>query len=317
MAAPTTNFQSSVSLLHNNLALSTNGWLAAAHNSVNAGHGKIMLHHMPSSTTRDGPEVNQATSVRFLDLGFGVVLCVSTPNGTNLYSEDGTTMLFHVTLVDPSQDAEVLKHHQGVCFVAPSNHIVLGLWKGSITTVHVTALDRFQTLQESAPQSQTVGISDLCYAACVNRVVTAHHNGEIRYWYDSQNGGQYANDVIIPPSLYQAPVHVSSLGPRLVVAFGQGTIVLYDAASRDCQIEISAHARWLTGVSIREDLSAIASVGEDTALNVWQIDAATGQVGLRHSCIVSDKLLTGVAFHGTGCAVTAYDTDEIFQVAVP
>lgn len=316
MALPNATFPATVSLLHNNLTPSANGWLAAVHNSVNVGSGKIMLHHMASCQSKDGPEVTQVTSLRFLDLICGTVLCVTNSNGTNIYSEDGSTMLFHVALVDPSPETEVLKHHQGSCHVGPSQHIIIGLWKGSITAVHAGALDKFMVLSESAPQSPAVGISDLCYAACINRVVTAHHNGELRYWYGADQG-QYVNDVIIPPSLSQAPVSVSTVGARLVVAFGPGTICLYDAASQELQVEITAHARWITGVTVREDLAQIASVGEDTALNVWQVDPATGQVGLRHSCIVAEKLLTGVAFHSAGCAVTAYDSHELFQVLVP
>jgi len=275
-----------------------------------------MLHHMATVQSKEGPEVTQVMSIRFLDLACGTVLCVANTNGTNIYSEDATTMLFHVALMDASPETDVLKHHQGACVVGPCQHIIIGMSKGSVTAVHAMALDQIVSLPESAPQSPAVGISDICYAACVNRVVTAHHSGELRYWYGAQ-GGQYVNDVIIPASLSQAPVHVSTLGARLVVAYGPGTICLFDAASRELQVEITAHARWMTAVSVREDLCQIASVGEDTALNVWQVDPNTGQVSLRHSCVVADKLLTGVAHHSSGVAVTAYDSDELYRIAVP
>lgn len=316
MAMPNATLPATVSLLHNNLSHSMNGWLATVHNSVNVGSGKLMMHHMASCQSKDGPELTQVTSARFLDLACGTVLVVASTNGTNIYSEDGGTMLFHAPLMDPSPETDVLKHHQGACVVAPAQHIIIGMSKGSITAVDARGLSQFMVLQESPPQSAAVGIADLCYAACVNRVVTAHHNGELRYWYTAQNG-QYVNDVIIPATMSQAPVHVSTLGPRLTVAYGPGTICLFDAATQALQVEITAHARWITGVSVREDLGQIASVGEDTALNVWQVDPATGEIALRHSCIVADKLLTGVAFHNTGVAVTAYDSDELFQVAVP
>lgn len=275
-----------------------------------------MLHHMASATSKDGPAVDQVTSVRFLDLPFGTVLCVTNTNGTIIYNEDASAMLFHCGLTDPSADSDVLKYHQGVCFVSPAQQIVIGSSKGSITAVQATALDQFMVLMESASQTVATAIADICYAACVNRVVTAHTSGELRYWYAAQ-GGQYVNDVIIPVSTSQAPVHVSTLGPRLAVAFGPGTICFYDAATRELQAELTAHARWITAVSVREDLGFIASVGEDTALNVWQVDPANGQILLRHSCVVADKLLTGVAFHSSGVAVTAYDSEELFQVAVP
>lgn len=315
-APPNVTLSATVSLLHNNLSPSANGWLATAHNSVNVGSGKVMLHHMGSATVKDGPEVAQVTSVRFLDLACGTVLCVTNTNGTYIYTEDASNMLFHCALTDPSPANDVLKFHQGACSVLPAQHIVIGTNKGTVAAVQASAIDQFMSLPESAPQTPATGVSDLCYAACVNRVVTAHTSGELRYWYTAQ-GGQYVNDVIIPVSTSQAPVHVSTLGPRLAVAFGPGTICLYDAATRELQAELTAHARWITAVSVREDLGLIASVGEDTALNVWQVDPATGQVSLRHSCVVSDKLLTGVAFHGAGVAVTAYDSEELFQVAVP
>lgn len=313
---PNATLPATVSLLHNNLSTSSNGWLACVHNSVNQGAGKLMLHHLGSCMSKDGPEVTQVTSVRFLDLACGSVLCVASTTGTTIYSEDATTTLFHCALADLTPETDVLKHHQGACYVAPAQHIIIGMSKGSITAIQANDFNSFMSLTESAPQTATVGIADICYAACVNRVVTAHHSGELRYWYTAAQG-QYVNDVIIPAQLSQAPVHVTTLGPRLVVTFGPGTICLYDAATRELQVEITAHARWITAVSVREDLGTIASVGEDTALNVWQVDPASGQVSLRHSQIVADKLLTGVAFHSMGVAVTAYDSDELYQVAVP
>jgi WD40 repeat protein len=271
---------------------------------------------MASAASKDGPEAQQVTSVRYLDLTCGTVLCVSSTGGTQIYNEDATTMLYFVALNDSSPDTDVLKLHQGACCVSPHQHIVLGTSKGSLMAVQATALDKFTSLPESAPSSPTAGVADVCYAACVDRVVTAHQNGELRYWWAAQ-GGQYCNDVIIPATTTgQAPVHVATLGPRLAVAFGPGTICLFDAASRELQVEITAHARWITAMTVREDVGQIATVGEDTALNVWQVDAATGQIGLAHTSIVADKLLTGVVFHSAGCAVTAYDSDELFSVAV-
>lgn len=316
MASSNPSFPGTVSLLHNNLTVSPNGWLATAHNSVNAGSAKLMLHHMGTAVSKDGPEVQQVTSVQFLQFACGSVLCVSSTGGTQIYNEDATTMLYFLALNDPAPETDALKYHQGACCVSPHQHIVLGTSKGSLTAVQVTALDKFMSLPESAPSSPTAAVADVCYAACVDRVVSAHQNGELRYWWAAQ-GGQYCNDVIIPATASgQAPVRVAALGPRIVVAFGPGTICLIDGASRELQVEITAHARWITAMIVREDVNQIASVGEDTALNVWQVNAASGQIGLAHTSIVADKLLTGVVFHSAGCAVTAYDSDELFSVAV-
>merc|ERR1719237_11504 len=86
---------SSASLLSNNLAASPSGVLVSVHNSSdNVGGGKLLVHSMVSSGSNDGPTVAQVTSLSYVALAAGSVLCVSSTNGTQIYNEDATTMLF-------------------------------------------------------------------------------------------------------------------------------------------------------------------------------------------------------------------------------
>lgn len=312
-ALPNVSLSATVSLLHNNLSCSGTS-LACVHNSVNVGAGKLMLHSLAASSSRDGPEVVQVMSIRYLPLAFGPVLVVSSTNGTQIYSEDCTTLLTYIAINDPSTDPEVLKHHKGACVVAAVQHIVIGTGKGDLASIQAVDAGKFMALPDSVPCSPASAVADLCFSATSGSVVSAHDNGELRVW-SVIPGAACTNTAVIPASA-QAPVAIASLGARIMVAYGPGTICLYDAATCQIQVEISAHARWITAVSVREDLGQIASVGEDTALNVWQVDPVSGLVSLRQTSIVSDKLLTGVAFHHAGVAVTAYDSDELFQVAL-
>merc|ERR1712127_152821 len=100
-----------------------------------------------------------------------------------------------------------------------------------------------------------------------------------------------------------------------LVAYGPGTYCLLDAVTLEAQAEVTAHARWITAVDVREDLGFVATVGEDTVLNVWQVDAGTGRIGLQHTSVVTDKLLTGVVL-GHGAMVTAYDSTDLFHIAL-
>mmetsp|Transcript_15110 Transcript_15110/g.47458 ORF Transcript_15110/g.47458 Transcript_15110/m.47458 type:complete len:313 (-) Transcript_15110:182-1120(-) len=306
-------FVSSASLLHNNLAISPGGWTACVHNSVNVGGGKLMLYSISSGQSRAGPEVSQVTSVRYLDIGAGAVLCVSSTNGTQVYNEDASTLLFFAPITDGGEAPDVQKGHQAACFVPGLQHIVIGTSKGSLVLVHAAAADAFIAMPESAPMSPTTEISDLCFSAVTQTVFTAHSNGEIRLWAPSPQGAYSNADAIVGNG--QAPVRILPMGTRLLVAYGPGTVCLFDALSRELQVEVTAHARWITGVAAREELGQVASVGEDTVLNVWNIDPSSGRVSLQHTSVVADKLLTGVAFTQAGASVAAYDSDALYQVA--
>mmetsp|Transcript_69994 Transcript_69994/g.226418 ORF Transcript_69994/g.226418 Transcript_69994/m.226418 type:complete len:313 (-) Transcript_69994:99-1037(-) len=311
---PEPNFSATVSLLHNNLVSSSGGWLTTVHNSVNFGSGKLMLHSLASGQSKDGPEVTQATSVRYLDLMHGPVLCVSSTNGTQIYNEDASALLFFAPNNDSSATTDLLKCHQAACVVPALQHIVIGTSKGSLVVVHSAAADKFDALPESVPATAATEISDICYSEAAQAIISAHSNGELRAWAPVANG-PYGGGVAEAGN-GQAPVRIVALGSRLLVAYGPGTVCLYDALTRELQAELTAHARWITGVAVREELGQVATVSEDTVLNVWQVDPSSGRVALLHSSVVTDKLLTGVALHGELAAVTAYDSESIFKVAL-
>lgn len=304
------------SLLHNNLACSSTGWLATVHNSINAGGGKLLLSKL-GGDAKEGPEISQAMSIRYLESLHGPVLSVSSTNGTQIYNEDATALLFFAPINDSAVDSATLKHHQGACIVPAVQHIVIGTSKGSLMIVHVAAADQFMALPESAPCSPATAIADLCFAAMTSSVVSAHTSGELRVWTVNPTG-PYSNPTVLP-AISQAPVRILSLGARLLVAYGPGIVCLFDAVTYDLQVEVTAHARWLTACDVREeeDTGCVATVGEDTVLNVWQVNAATGRIALQHTSVVTDKLLTGVALHGSGFVVTAYDCSEVFHIAHP
>lgn len=290
------------------------------HNSASVGGGKmtggkLMLHSIASGAGKEGPEgLAQVTSVRYLDLAIGTVLCVSSTNGTSIYNEDASSLILFVPMDAVPvavNDSDVLKHHQGACVVPMLQHIVIGTSKGTLMVVQA-AQESFVALPESVPSGEVSEVADVCFATASNHVVTAHNSGELRLWSAAEI--PYVNTSIVPPTR-EAPVRIASLGARLLVAYGPGTICLYDVVSWQLQVEITAHARWITAVEVREDTGQIASVGEDTVLNVWEV-APTGQVSLQHSSIVADKLLTGVAFAAFGMAITAYDSETLFIVPI-
>lgn len=299
----------SASLLHNNLASSSNGWIASVHNSLNAGSGKLLLHALASEQSRDGPEVTQATSIRFLETSSGPLLCVTSTFGTQIYNEDGTALMFFLPMTEPA-GGDSLKFHQAACFVPSLEHIVVGTWKGTLYPISAAG-GQFVPVTESAPSSPTAEVADVCFCELAQAVVSVHNNGDLRMW--TPQSDIYVNTDVVP-NMCQAPVRVVCLGQHLIVCDGPGVLLILDAISREVKVEVTAHARWISGVIAREDAGQIVTVGEDTVLNVWLVEPTAGIISLHHSCVVTDKLLTGVALHGSGASVTAYDSDQLYHV---
>jgi len=262
--------------------------------------------------TKDGPEVNQATSIRYLDLPSGPVLCVSSLNGTQIFSEDASTLLFFAPLDSSAVDASKVKFHQGACHVPNQQHIVIGTSKGTLLAVFTSG--GFVALPESTSSANSE-VQDVCYHAIGNFVVSVHSNGDLRTWQVTEGTQGYVNQNVLAESGI-APVRCAPIGPRILVAYGPGTVCLFDAFTLELQVELTAHARWITAVSVREELGQIATVGEDTVLNVWKVEEADGEVSLLLSNIVADKLLTGVDFSKSGMLVSAYDSEQLFQVTM-
>lgn len=285
-------------------------------NSGQPGSGKLLLANlMQGGASRDGPEVVQATSIRYLETAHGPLLAVSSLSGTQIYNEDATALSFYAPINDPAPDGDTIKQHQAACFVAPLQHIVIGTSKGSLLAVQVHSREQLIALPESFPEGVASGVVDVCFSAVTNTVVSAHHSGELRVWL-ADAAGQYSNANVVG-SVGEVPVRIVSLGARLLVAYGAGTLCLFDAITLELQAEVTAHARWITAVDANEELGFVATVGEDTVLNVWQVDAGTGHVGLQHSSVVTSKLLTGVALPATGgVVVTAYDSSDLYHVGL-
>lgn len=300
------------SLLHNNLTMSASGYIACIHNSQNPGGGKILIH--AGGQSRDGPEVTQGTTIRFLNLASGQVLCVCSHSGTQIYTEDASALLFFAAAADGGERPEMLKHHQGACVEPNLQHVVIGTSAGGLVVVGTGT--SFVALAELPPPSPATSVADLCYGAsagcAAGSIVTAHDDGELRIWTPADTG-HYINSNVAP-SAGEAPVRISPLGSRLLVAYATGHLRIFDGAALELQVEITAHARCLTAIDLREDFGQIATVGEDTALNVWLVDPANLEVSLQHTSVVAAKLLTGVVLTNTGAAVCAYDSDDLCTV---
>lgn len=318
MAAAAASFTATASLLHNNLTCGPGGWAASAHVGQHSTGGKVdekvLLCHLGAPPApADGPGCPQVTSLRYIDCAQGTLLVLSSTNGTQIYTEDAARMVFFAP-IDASWAAcaNTVHHHKGVCFVPTLSHVVIGTSQGSLLIAQEDSAQNFTAISSSAPVTPVPGVADVCYCAAGDSVISAHEDGTLVFWAVTPPGPY--TEVANLPGGGEVPVRVASFGPRFVLALGSGVIRLYDAVSRMLQAEVTAHARWLTALAVDEERMRMASVGEDTVLNVWGL-GDDGRIQLPQSIVVTDKLLTGVAFQGESVLVTAYDDERIFVAA--
>lgn len=102
----------------------------------------------------------------------------------------------------------------------------------------------------------------------------------------------------------------------LFAGFSTGHIRVYRTDIMEMTFEISAHTRAVTGLTINNTRSFIASCGKDQIVHVWRIpDYASGtscSVDLLSSEILENKLCTGLAFMTDDrLCVASYDDDEL------
>merc|ERR1712194_435865 len=146
-------------------------------------------------------------------------------------------------------------------------------------------------------------------------VLVGYDDGSLIWWSLGGNGETVNAAQQHSDKFEDTPVSLASTSmSSTVAAFGSGVLRVFSGKMR--LAEIAAHARWITGMSSFPN-SIVATVAEDTVLNVWQISDDHG-VSLLHSSVVTDKQLTGVSFaQGTPTPevfVVAYDSDQLFRL---
>jgi WD40 repeat protein len=107
----------------------------------------------------------------------------------------------------------------------------------------------------------------------------------------------------------------------IMAAYSSGNIRIYRTGSvQELSVEISAHARCITGLSLHPTLFIAASCGEDQHVHVWSFPDFTSYesaaIDLLSSTVIPNKKLTGISFMSDErIGLVAYDDDEITVLA--
>ncbi|CEM08024.1 unnamed protein product [Vitrella brassicaformis CCMP3155] len=321
--------KASPSLIHGNLVASQRR-IAYAHQS------KVCFYAVDSERCVDGPTTSKIISLHYVHIrkaGPKPMLIVNMANGTQMWNQDGTRMLYYLPVQHPQTSAtstsaaqnaavDIGKCHRGaaVCAFPQADHVIIGSSAGELIIIRTDG-DAFHSLATR----KVASASPVMVVACSGEgsdqhVMSGHANGEIVWWRPEANG-MYMQ---LPGALQHAqdtPTCMKVLGNTLYCGFGTGHLRVYDAVRRELKIEIAAHGRWINDIDVRHD-GLVASVGEDTVLNVWRCPSCDSEVSLAHSAVVTESLLTGVAFTqrrgdtadegAFAVCVVAYDSEVLY-----
>ena len=99
-------------------------------------------------------------------------------------------------------------------------------------------------------------------------------------------------------------------GEDFIAGYASGLIRIFNVTCGTVRVEIAAHSRTLNAIAVHPLLPILVSVGEDTYMNIWDIQGmALDEVQLIRSESFPHSLLSGVAFDqsGTNIFTVAYD----------
>ncbi|KAJ1447831.1 WD40-repeat-containing domain protein [Pelagophyceae sp. CCMP2097] len=267
-----------------------------------------------------------------------LVLVVATLGGVQLW-QVGSTMrhlLCHALTNGDAESTSVFA--RGIAATQRGMNVCVGCSTGALLVFDTSESDVDVRLARSAQAHGCPIAAVACAPAGADVVATADERGEVRLWdlpaltpSPSCAGGvlalRTANDALTCLALPTA---------RLAVAgFASGHVRVYAAASGvgGLLAELQAHTRCITALDVSVDGRTFATVGEDSYVHVWALDARglasdgedKGQevksepavlISRDFSESVDDALLTGVQFlvHGAGNAhlsASAYDHEAI------
>lgn len=248
-----------------------------------------------------------------------------------IFSEDGQTLFFHFKLNIPSNKkklvSEYTNYFTGICLVdfKKNQYIAVGTSFGEIyffDNVKEKIFNSFlgTSLKLSIPfveianmaSDNTLIISDIegnLLILLINEIKNLVLQKEIDTksqktpitnlcLIDNKFKGIFANNLII-------------IGDYL------GMIKIYETTGYNLLMEISAHARLITCLDLKENPFEIISGSEDGYLNFWKIEFDENndflmKGTLKVSFRIADQMIMGIKSLGTaGTAISIYDSFDI------
>lgn len=267
--------------------------------------GGNAIAHCASIESEEGAQIQQ---LRWVQLQMQEFLVIATTKNLMIYSAGGERLIHVVTASsgESANDAPAAFRGIGSCVAGPADYICVGVSTGAVCLVPVpnpaeTAFgdSLLSPTSEDAIVDVTAGQAPhndptralVCSADSVGSVLV----------HALEADGMWQHCCAFNCSTYdETPSLCTTLrmrGNYIYAGYSTGHIRVFDLVACAQVVQVAAHARWINALEVHPDGTTFASAGEDTTINVWAFHAPP-QVVHKSSIVVTDSLLTGLAFCG-------------------
>ncbi|GMI02856.1 hypothetical protein TrVE_jg4761 [Triparma verrucosa] len=264
----------------------------------------------------------QVKGVQYLDFGWVCVLAVCMIDGFQLWSNEGSRMLFFHP-VRPSSDSESC-YVRGCSVITDRNEFLIGDSSGAM---HTFLCSQSTSRGLSVKNTKSIrehgsAISDI--ASGGGYVASADDRGNFCVFdvnvSEPTGGHNLMSKRLFITSEKSFPCgSIECVGSVLIAGFSSGHLKFFDLGSGECFVEVAAHSRCISAVCLNEEAGFVATASEDCVLNVWKVPDSPSdgsQVDLTFTEYIPDRQLTGVTFltdgHGENkMLASSYDSDTL------
>lgn len=272
-----------------------------------------------------GEDAQEITDLRYVKLQDEWKLVLTFNNGCKVYSEDGKRLLSFIKIAEKDskffKEASVQNYFQGITSVASKSGkeiICVGNSLGEVYFIENVKEDTYTnnvgfalksgspiTSLASSNVNKLLFIGDAQGAFQICEVESAQ-SGKLLKTIDLNN---HNNPITSMCVFENESVCYLFVGDML------GKIRVYDILTNQMIIEIAAHFRAVTSLSVNLKLNRFISTSEDTYLNVWKVNVENGlNLVLMKSYNSDDKMIMGgriLEKPKFNVMIAQYECDEI------
>lgn len=264
---------------------------------------EVVLISVDSGEARKMPISTKAViyQAAIVNVTSTLFLVITSSEGTQIWSVDGLELKFFLPLNSLSSSNSESYFSRGIAGTS-NGYICTGTSGGTVVLLNIPSrggegISFFDSLETRDCPILSLASSEILIAA-------GNDNGDI-YCFDP-------NESFLKQCMFHGVgfpcTAIAGKEDTIVAGFSSGHIRVYNFFQKQQLVEVTAHARAITGISMHPDLYLAASCSEDQHMHVWSVP----DMSILSVNVVDNKKLTGVSFMiGDRVGVVAYDDDEI------
>jgi len=277
----------------------------------------------------------------YLNIGSTACLGVATDNGFYVWSSGGDRMLWFagieaIIAANPggSKQPDLQFHFARGMASSPiprsstgndedggqNTHVFVGSSVGGVC-IYTSNGALFKYL---SPAQEECAVA--CLSSSAQYLASADDEGNIRAFSiknNYKNVMQISTEGTANCTVGKYCTGICTRNSTAIAAFNTGHLRVYNIELGQCVLEIAAHSRCITAMSLHPTEDYIVTCGEDQAINVWTVPnfvpgssagaSANSTMDLTHCEHWVDSLCTGVTWwHGSYVLCVGYDSNHMF-----